>query len=449
MLPSRPSFSIILSLVAGSILFLSPVAAVAQHRGGGQIGGAVPGANGRPDGVDETDTLQGFHNALAVQASPQQIADFQDAVKLTNTAKEKLGAFVRPSADPTNENSTDVSKAVENAGSANRKFLGGFSDAQKSGLKETVKRLEKTDADLVQAGRQLDASVQARTSGAEVSGRVESVDKALKDFSGQQLALGREMGILLASGQDLAFDIPAVKQPVSFGSRKITVGTSSELAQTGANDGQRTFKLEMVVDLSDLQTTATEVLRTQLEESSRCGERLEVRQASIEPTPPASSVVLQLHFERWSCPRILGQNSPTEIAEGEGSVEIKLTPAIGEANSLKLLPEFIKIQAQGMLGDELRSGDRGDDLREKVAKSVLLALQAGADVKSTLPGAVQSSATLETARFRDAGAGGLSVELNGKVQASNEQVNLLASQLNHALSAQAQSSQPPPQQSSQ
>jgi hypothetical protein len=94
-----------------------------------------------------------------------------------------------------------------------------------------------------------------------------------------------------------------------------------------------------------------------------------------------------------------------------------------------------------MLGEELRSGDRGNDLREKVAKAVLLALQSGVDFKTTLPGAIQSSAILESARFRDAGSGGLSVALEGKVQVSNEQVNLLASQLNQGLTAQAQSSQ--------
>jgi hypothetical protein len=49
---------------------------------------------------------------------------------------------------------------------------------------------------------------------------------------------------------------------------------------------------------------------------------------------------------------------------------------------------------------------------------------------------VQNSATLQSAKFRDLGVGGLSVVLEGQVEISNEQANQLASQLNQTLSAQ-------------
>jgi hypothetical protein len=89
-----------------------------------------------------------------------------------------------------------------------------------------------------------------------------------------------------------------------------------------------------------------------------------------------------------------------------------------------------------MLADALRAGDLGDDLRDRVTQSVLSAMQAAADFKTTLPAAVQNSAVVQTAKFQDSGAGNLRVVLEGQIQISNEQANLLASELNQTVSAQ-------------
>jgi hypothetical protein len=78
----------------------------------------------------------------------------------------------------------------------------------------------------------------------------------------------------------------------------------------------------------------------------------------------------------------------------------------------------------------------GDDLRERVSDALLSALRAGADLKTALPPAVRNSATLQSVRFQDSGAGRLSAALEGQIQISDEQANSLASQLNQALSAQ-------------
>jgi len=59
---------------------------------------------------------------------------------------------------------------------------------------------------------------------------------------------------------------------------------------------------------------------------------------------------------------------------------------------------------------------------------------------------VQNSAAIQSAKFQNTGAGGLSVVLAGQVEISNEQADQLASQLNQALSArgtQAQGTQGP------
>ena len=174
-------------------------------------------------------------------------------------------------------------------------------------------------------------------------------------------------------------------------------------------------------------------MNAQLREGSACGERLGLRSANILPAPPASVLVLQLHFERWLC---AGRSSPTELAESDGSVTVKVTPSV-QNSTLTMAATFSRIDASGMMADDLRSGDLGDDLRDKVAKLLLLAVQSGVDFKSTLPQSLQNAASLDGAKFQDGGAGILRMVLSGQVQLSNEQATLLANQLNQALSAQA------------
>jgi hypothetical protein len=201
------------------------------------------------------------------------------------------------------------------------------------------------------------------------------------------------------------------------------------------------FKLELVADLSDLQQNITGLLRAQLDKSDRCGERVAIRQARLTPSAPAGSLRVQLHYERWTCTGMYGQGTPNEVAESDGSVEFKLSATVEKSNALKVTAALGSVQANGMLADALRSGDLGDDLRDKVTQSVLSAMQAAADFKTTLPAAVQNGAVVQTAKFQDSGAGNLRVVIEGQIQMSNEQANLLASELNQTVSAQKTAAQ--------
>ena len=435
------SFSAINVLILAAALLAHPATAAAQRRGGGGAGAGGLGTIGRPTGVNEKDSLKDFHQALAVQASGQQIAEFQTLVKSTNAAKAELQALVAnrskpaPAADSAPLNA-GLDRSLEIARTANKKFVDGFSAAQKSGLKDFTKRLEKADSDLDQEAKKLDQVLQV--SGAEVAAHGDNLGRALEDFSNQQLALGREMGITLASGQDLSFTLPAVKSPIRIASQPVTVTVSGELTQVSAQGSQRIFRMELIADLPELQQNVTSIMRAQLDSSGRCGERIAVRQAGLTPASPDSLLSLQLHYERWTCAGIAGPGISTELAESDGRVQIKLTPSLDKdkTGALKLAAEFQRIDATGMMGDSLRTGILGDDLRDKVSEALLAALQAGADFRTTLPPAVRNSATLQSVKFQDTGAGNLTVVLDGQIQISDEQANLLASQLNQALSAQ-------------
>jgi hypothetical protein len=440
MIRSGISFSAAKTLILGSVLLAYPLAATAQRHGGGGMGGGGLSGNSRPSGVKEEDSLKDFHQAMALQATSPQAAEFQTLVKSTEAAKAELQVFLQ---ELHKENGTAESahrealdQALETARSENKKFQQGFSAAQKSGLKDIAKRLAKADSELEQEAKRLGQSVDGKAAGAEVAAHAESLDKALTDFYGQQLALGREMSITLANGQDLAFTLPAVNHPVNIANRTIAVPVSGALAQIEAQGDLRTFNLQLTADLSDLQQNITELLRTQLDTSESCGQRVAIRRATLTPSTPTSLLVVQLHFERWTCSQMFGQQTSNELAEGEGTVEIKLTAAVEKPNTLKMAASFGRIDATGMMGEALRSGSLGEDLRDTVIQSVLTAAQSGSDFKITLPPAVQNSAVVQSARFQDAGVGNLTLRLDGQIKISNAQAALLASQLNQALSAQ-------------
>lgn len=393
----------------------------------------------RPTGVDEKDSLKDFHLALAMQATSQQISEFQALVKYTQAAQAELQALLqqvrKQNGVAESPRRDGLDQALEKARSGSKKFQEGFSAAQKAGLKDIVKRLAKTDSGLEQEGKRLDQSLDLKAPAPEVAAHAESLDKALTDFSDQQLALGREISITLASGQDLAFTLPQVKSPVNIENRTMAITVSGRLSQIASQGGQRTFKLELTSDLSELQQNITDLLRAQLDTSESCGQRVTIQQARLTPATPAGRLVVRLHFERWMCTRSFGQQISNELAEGDGTVEIKLTAAVEKANTLKIVTALGRVDASGMLGESLRSGSLGEDLREKVAQSVLSAARAGSDFKITLPPALQNSARIQSAKFQDLGVGGLSVVLDGQIEISNEQADQLASQLNQALSA--------------
>lgn len=425
-------FRFIVSPLLSAVLLASPTLAFAQHHGGGHGmgGGGIPGATNRPTGLDEKDTLKDFHQTLAEQATGEQIAEFQEIIKATSAARDKVSAFSHATGQ--RQSIAGLDQAIEAARTGTRKFQEGFSEPQKSGLKEITKRLEKNDADVDQETKRFDQAVQSEASKIDLASRAETLDKALSGFLDEEYVMGREMGITLASGDDATFNLHPIRNSVLLARETISVPVSGMLSQSGTQGNLRTLKIYVTANLSDLQQNIAQIMSEEVNFARSCGERVSVREASIMPAPPASSLVVRLHYERWSCAG-LGQLGSTEIAESDGTVEIKMTPEVDKTNVFKLAPEFERVEASGMMADALRSGDLGADLLQKAANLVRAAVEASADFKVTLPAVIESGATLQKAEFQDIGAGPFSLLLEGEVQVSNDQANLLASQLNQAL----------------
>jgi hypothetical protein len=426
------------TLVLGTVLLACPCAILAQrgagggHVGGGTAGGGGLSSTGKATGVDETDDLKGFHEVLAVQATGQQIVDYGAMMKSTEAANVELKTFLErlsgeSSASELSRGVATVQQAIGRARTENKKFLDGFSERQKTGLKEVAKKLTKADADLAQQAKDLDDRVgDTKAVGSLIANSAHGLERTLTSFKNQQVDLGDEMSIGVATNrQDASFNLPPMRNSVNFANQPIAITTSGVISRGVAEGGENNFKLELTVDLSDLQANITDVLRTQLSKDSRCGERIAVRTAALSPSDPASLVLVQLHFERWAC---LGRDV-NEMVEGNGTIEVKLTPSVGESGALSLTPKIERIDAEGLIGELLRSDSLGERLRDKIAESLLSVVRQGGDFNATLPPALRGNTTLHHAQFQGAGAGRLRVVLDGEIRVSNEQLTSVIGEL--------------------
>jgi hypothetical protein len=421
-------------------LLAYPCLMFAQHGGGGgRIGGAAAGGGGlsggnRATGIDTKDDLRDFHQIMAVQASREQRIAYATMVKSTEAASaelqrfaEQLGKGKNPAEVATRDKSLE--DAVEVARTLNKRFLEGFSEAQKSGLKEVTKRLGKEDSEVAQVAKALDQEVEANAAGTQMASSAQSLQRALENFQREQGHLGEEMSIVADNTQDSAFNLPAIKNIVTFAGQTVAVTTFGTVSK-GVSDGdENTFPVKLTADLSDLQQTISDVLRTQLDKTDRCGEQIALQTATLTPQGPAGVVMAQLHYERWTCTRLFGKENMNEIVEGNGTIEVKLTPAVAQDGTLRLLAQIGHINAEGLVGELLRSGIVGETLRDKISDSVLSALRQGGDFKMALPAGARSYATLKQVQFQGTGSGRLTAVLDGELRVSNENLIVVTNAL--------------------
>lgn len=441
MLRSVSSSSGLKALVLATALLAYPCTSFAQHGGGGgHIGGSAAGGGGlssgnRASGVENKDDLRDFHEIMAVQASNEQKAAYAAMVKSAAAASAQLQGFValldkQNNASEIAQRDKSFADAIETARTLNKKFLEGFSEPQKSGLKEITKRLGKADSELAQQARSLDQQVEVNAASAQMAATARSVEGALSGFQREQADLGDEMSISNSNAtSDVAFNIPTVKKKVNFADQAFIITTSGTISKAVAEAGQSKFAMELTADMSDLQQTITDVLHAKLDTSDRCGERITLQTAALTPQEPASLVVAQLHYERWTCGTLFGRESVNEIVEGSGTIEVKLIPAVAEDGSLRLSAKIDRIDAEGLVGDLMRSDTLGNTLRDRISDSVLSALQQGADFKTALPAGARSYATLQRATFQGTGSGKLLAVFEGEIRVSNENLTAVTREL--------------------
>ncbi|MGA2880508.1 MAG: hypothetical protein ABSG13_16290 [Bryobacteraceae bacterium] len=225
---------------------------------------------------------------------------------------------------------------------------------------------------------------------------------------------------------DATFKIPPVQSSINLDQQPIQItlwGTVSAMPSG-------TFALALTIDLGDLQEHLTPVLSAQLNRSDRCGDRLTVERAVIAPAAPSSMLTTNINFERFACVKAFGKQIIKRLVGGHAVIEVNLTPSVQE-NNILIAAGVRKVDADGSLGDLLRSGSVGDSIRDQISDSIESAIQKSADLKSALPAELEKAVTIHTVQFADGGAGRLWLTVGGEVRLSAEQLRVLVKELGH------------------
>ncbi|MFZ1916195.1 MAG: hypothetical protein WAU58_01385 [Terriglobales bacterium] len=424
-------------VLMGTTLLIMPTMAFAQHGGGGHgapLGGGGLSSTGQPSGVGEKDELKDFHHAMEVQATSDQAAAFRTILKKTEAANSQLASLeTEKDASLWAGQAADVKAAIDKARISTRTFVDGLSARQKAGLKEITGKIAKVETDLAGQEKVLEA-IAGEGHDPAMGGRTESLAKALETFRNQQGRLAEEMGIVLSDSGEVMFRIPVFKNSAQVGGQRIAVSSSSVISQVEAENEANVYKIEVTQDLSDLQSNITEVLRAQVEAFPKCGERVELRNATLALAAPASVVVAQLYVEHWICAG--GPETARELAQGTGSVEIRVTPAVEANGDLNMKTEVRRVEGDKFVGDLLKSGTLGEALQEKIALSMVNVIES-ANFKAMLPPTGAAWAETKSARFESTAGGSLGVALAGVMRMSDEQAGVLGNQLKERVAAQA------------
>lgn len=218
--------------------------------------------------------------------------------------------------------------------------------------------------------------------------------------------------------------IPPVKLSLNVENQPLNVSVSGTLADLGKTAGGEQFRLRLATDLSDLQAHLTPLLGAVLDRADRCGDRIQLHDAVIRPGEPRAVVTATLHYERWACLKAFGKQMNKRLVGGDGVVKIELLPGV-ENNALHVASKVTSIEADGSLGELLRSGSLGDSLRQKVEHTIVNAVQKSTRAIPSLPPALEQMVTLRDIRFANGGGGRLNVVAEGDLTVPEGQVQSL------------------------
>lgn len=239
--------------------------------------------------------------------------------------------------------------------------------------------------------------------------------------------------LLLLCGRSQAADgsmqIPALPIHLDVDGHPLTFEVSGALSVASIGQGQQALRLKLDVDVADLQHNLTDLLRAQLNQNEKCGDRIAVQEGTLVPAPPSGNLTVKLHYEKFACAKALGREITKRLVGGDGTINVHLTPEVDEGNGLRLAAEVTSIDATGQLGEMLRSGSLADALKEKIRRSVVSALQKITDLQERLPAPLREIVEIRAVEFRDGGSGKLILGLSSEVRVPESQAVALLDKL--------------------
>ena len=238
------------------------------------------------------------------------------------------------------------------------------------------------------------------------------------------------LGLLTAlpAAADGSLEIPPLKTALSIADQSVTVIASGHVSMTASPGGQ-VLAVTLAADLSDLQDKITAILRAQLTQNNRCGDRLSVDRAELAPDAPAALLTAWVHYEKWGCAKAFGKEMVKKLAGGNGTVKVRLVPAVDSPDVVHLHADVLSIEADGQLGELLRSGSFGAALQEKIRKTLASDLESSTNLRAALPPALRDLARIQASEFATAAEQRLRLTISGEIRVSADQAAAISGQL--------------------
>jgi len=186
----------LLVLLCAILLLMTAPTLLAQHGGHGAGTGHPPTGASNP--TPNTNDMSDFNRAIALQATPDQIARFQQLMKSTEAAKQDAQTLIHAVGASKLDSSryADLDDTVEEAESTVRQFVTSFSTPQQSELKPQIKKLRKADSELSKQSKALAEELErSKVDDSKIANVLERLNEALMSFQSEMLDIGKEMGI--------------------------------------------------------------------------------------------------------------------------------------------------------------------------------------------------------------------------------------------------------------
>jgi len=186
-------------------LALPPLAWAQRHQGHGT---GLPRGN---SGISDKDDLKDFKRAVALQASPDQMELFRQLRESVAQARLHTQEVLRiANVGPNdrfehdlNQHAGPLSDAVDETRKENGRLLQSLSAAQKTGLKNARKKVEKANSDIAKHSEALAELLDhSGIPASQIIGPAEKLEKALSDFDSDERSMGNDMGVQDGSAPD-------------------------------------------------------------------------------------------------------------------------------------------------------------------------------------------------------------------------------------------------------
>ncbi len=134
---------------------------------------------------------------------------------------------------------------------------------------------------------------------------------------------------------------------------------------------------------------------------------------------------VNVHYEKWGCVKAFGKEIAKKLIGGNGSIEVRVTPVVENSDTVRMRADVSSIDADGQLGEILRSGSFGEALQEKIRKTVTDDIEKSVRLPDGLPKAIREIAVMSGVQFVDPGQGRIGLSITAETRIGAEQARAL------------------------